>query len=252
MKLAILITAHAQTTEWELNAEFFKRMPSDSIIRNADIIAYANCKDIKASKIEQYLDLFPNPRKYLLYTPLNGHSVANLPIDVSTNQYKTNFNNRAGYLFGALEAYTGTFDLLKTYDYVVQINPDVYITDCSKLENYLMEKINSPEVFHVNTMRSDINKGFTCDFIVYRPNMMPGNIFSSYKSPEVMNYVLEKSNSDPNFKFIPEQILKRICDVFNLKYGVICPGTRNGRQIDAYGLWHCHDIDAARRELKLA
>lgn len=242
MKVAILLTAHAQTKEWELNAEFFRRMPSDSILRNADILAYANSKDIKASQIEQYLDLFPNSRKYLLYTPMNGHSVANLPIDVSTNQYKTNNNNRAGYLFGALEAYSGTFDLLKSYDFVIQINPDVYITNYEKLENYLKDNLNTDSVFHVNTMRSDLNKGFTCDFIVYRPNMMSNNYFAFYKAPEVMGYVGEKSKIDPNFKYIPEQILKRLCEVFNLKYSVICQGTRNNRQIDEYGMWHCHEI----------
>jgi hypothetical protein len=165
MKLAILLTGHAQTKEWELNAEFFRNMPNDSIIKNADILAYVNCKDIKASQIENYLDNFPNPRKYLFYTPMNGHTVANLPIDMSTNEYKTNFNNRAGYLFGALEAYTNTFDLLKSYDYVIQINPDVYITNYAKLEDYLKSNMNTDSVFHVNTMRSDIDKGFTCDLI---------------------------------------------------------------------------------------
>ncbi len=243
MKLAILLTGHAQTKEWELNAEFFRNMPNDSIIKNADILAYVNCKDIKASQIENYLDNFPNPRKYLLYTPMNGHTVANLPIDMSTNEYKTNFNNRAGYLFGALEAYTNTFDLLKSYDYVIQINPDVYITNYAKLEDYLKSNMNTDSVFHVNTMRSDIDKGFTCDFIIYRPNKMVNNVFSFYKAPEVMGYVLEKSKTEPNFKYVPEQILKRICDVLNLGYSVICQGTRNNRQIDEYGMWHCHNND---------
>lgn len=251
MKVAILLTGHAQTKEWELNAEFFKRMSHDSILRNADILAYVNCPDIKASQIENYLDNFPNPKKYLLYTPLNGHSVAELPINVSTNEYKTNFNNRAGYLFGALEAYAGTFDLLKMYDYVVQINPDVYITNFNKLENYLKENQHTDSVFHVNTMRSDINKGFTCDFIIYRPNLMNGNIFNFYRSPDVMGYVIEKAKTDQNFRYTPEQILKRLCEVLNLKYSVICEGTRNNRLIDEYGMWHCHETSEVQKELKI-
>jgi len=250
MKVSILLTGHAQTKEWELNSEFFNKMSEDSILKNADILAYVNCKDIKASQIEKYLDLFPNPKKYLLYTPLNGHSVSNLPIDVSTNQYKTNFNNRAGYLFGALEAYFGTFDLLKSYDYVIQINPDVYITNYKKIEEYLKDNLNNESVFHVNTMRSDLNKGFTCDFIIYRPSLMKENIFQFYRSPEVMGYVLEKSKSDQNFKYIPEQILKRLCEVLDLKYSVICNGTRNNRLIDEYGMWHCHETSDVEKELK--
>jgi hypothetical protein len=250
MKVAILLTSHAQTLEWEINAEFFKRMPKNSILRNADMLAYVNSTDIKASEAEKYLKSFPNPKKYLLYTPLNGHTVANLPIDAKTNKYKTNSSNRAGYLFGAIEAYTRTFDLLRDYDYVVQINTDVYITDFNKIENYLCENFNNENVFHVNTMRGDINKGFTCDTIIYRPNIMKNNVFQYCQSPEVMGFVLEKSNIEPDFKFIPEQILKRLCEVLNLKYKVICPGTRNNRTIDAFGLWHCHDISAAKDELK--
>ena len=251
MKIAILLTGHAQTREWELNAEFFKRMSEDSLLKNADILAYVNCPNIKASIVEKYLENFPNKKKYLFYTPLNGHSVSNIPLDVSTNDYKTNFNNRAGYLFGALEAYSGTFDLLKMYDYVVQINPDVYVTNYLKIENYLKENFKNNSVIHTNTMRSDINKGFTCDFIVYRPNLMKENYFQFYKSPEVMGYVLEKSKVDPNFKYIPEQILKRLCEVFDLKYSVICNGTRNNRLIDEYGMWHCHEITEVEKELKI-
>ena len=112
MKTAILIVGHSQKEEWKINASYFSKMSNDSIIKNSDILAYVNCKDIKASTIESYLDLFPNKNKYLLYTPSNGHSIETLPLDVKSNSYKIDYNkNRTGYLFGVLEAYCNTFQI---------------------------------------------------------------------------------------------------------------------------------------------
>lgn len=250
MKIATLIVGHSQTEEWNVSARFFKRFPNDSVLKNSDLLAYVNCRDVKASLIEDYLDQFPQCNKFLHYTPLNGHSVADVPLCIGSNAYKKDYNvNRHGYLFGILEAYTSTFDMLKNYDYVLQINPDVYVTEHELLEKYMVNNFSGTTSFHVNTMRGDFEKGFSCDSLLYRPKLMKDNIFSLYRHPNVLEEVMKKRETDPNYKFIPEQILKNLILATSSTYNVMCPGTRNNRMIDAYGLWHCHDIEAAKKEL---
>jgi hypothetical protein len=250
IRTAILVIGHSQTEEWSICADFFRRMPDDSLLRNADLLAYVNCTSIRAAQVEAYLERFPQEKKFLYYTPMNGHSVADLPLDVKANVYKEDYGvNRQGYLFGVLEAYANTFDLLKHYDYVVQINPDVYIAN-GRLERYLVENFDNDIVHHVNTMWADIKRGFSCDFTVYRPRLARTNHFALYRDPEVMDYVLERARTDPDYRSIPEQILKHLVLKAGHKYQVICPSTRYNRKIDAYGIWHCHDNEAARRYLE--
>ena len=76
IRTAILVIGHSQTDEWAICAEFFRRMPEDSILRNADLLAYVNCTAISAAQVEAYLEQFPQQQKFLYYTPMNGHSVA--------------------------------------------------------------------------------------------------------------------------------------------------------------------------------
>lgn len=251
MKVAILIVGHSQTDEWEISANYYDAFPDSSILKNSDILAYVNCRSIRASKIESYLDIFPQKNKFLLYTPMNGHSVSDMPLDVETNLYKQNYSiNRKGYLYGILEAYHTTFDLLKNYDYVVQVNPDVYITDHIALENYMVSNFDNKIVHHVNTMRGDAKKGFSCDFTLYRPNILKQNYFSLYKSDKISYDIAQKSLVDENYRFLPEQILKSVILESGISYNVMCPSTRNDRKIDEFGLWHCHDCNAAREFLK--
>jgi hypothetical protein len=173
-----------------------------------------------------------------------------MPLSVETNLYKENYSiNRKGYLYGILEAYSTTYDLLKQYDYVVQVNPDVYVTDHSPLENYMSENMNNNIVHHVNTMRGDINKGFSCDFTLYRPNISSQNYFSLYKSPDISYDIDQKSLIDQNYKFLPEQFLKSVIISSGTSYKIMCPSTRNDRKIDAFGIWHCHNCDEARQFL---
>lgn len=252
MKIAILIVGHSQTEEWEISADFYRSFPDSSILKQADVLAYVNCRSIKASTIESYLDRFPQKNKFLMYTPLNGHSVSNIPLNVETNLYKLNNSiNRKGYLYGILEAYHTTFDLLKEYDYVVQVNPDVYITDNALLENYMMNNFDNEIVHHVNTMRGDANKGFSCDFTLYRPNISRGNYFSLYRDVQVLHDITRKSQVDENYRFLPEQFLKRVILDSGTSHKVMCPSTRNNRKIDEFGLWHCHDCAAAKEFLKM-
>jgi hypothetical protein len=251
MRVAILIVGHSQTEEWEVSASFFNKFPKDSVLKNSDVLAYVNCRDVSAARIESYLSNFPQPNKFLHYTPLNGHSVTNIPLDVKTNVYKTDYNfNRQGYLFGILEAYSSTFDMLKGYDYVLQVNPDVYVTRHDSLEDYMTRNFENRTVFHVNTMRSDIDKGFSCDSVIYRPNLMADNFFSLYRHPQILGEVMKKRETDPNYKFLPEQILKHIIIATSNTYSVMSPGTRNNRLVDSFGLWHCHDVDAAKTFLR--
>jgi hypothetical protein len=245
------MVAHSQTEEWGISAKFFRRMPEDSLFRNADLLAYMNCRAIKASQVEAWLELFPHENKYLYYTPMNGHSVASLPLNVAANVYKENYDvNKQGYLFGILEAYSSTFDLLKDYDYVIQVNPDVYLAEPAKLEAYLLANFDNDVVHHVNTMRRDIRNGFSCDFTVYRPRLVKDNHFALYRHPDVLGQVMEKAKTEPEYRFLPEQVLKHLILKAGHKYQVICPGTRINRKIDDYGVWHCHDNEAARRYLE--
>lgn len=250
MKAAILIVGHSQNEEWKLNAEFFCKFPEDSLLRNAHLLAYVN-SNIEASKIENYLKFFPQKIKKLFYTPINGHSVDDLPLDTDSNKYKLNYSvNSSGYTWGILEAYSSTFPLLKDYDWIIQINPDVYITDNLKIEKYLADNFENQIAFHVNTMRGNESLGFNSDFIIYRPKIMKINHFEIYKNEKFRQKILEqKFSGNLNYKHLPEKILQSIIKMSGLQYSIICPGTRNNREIDQFGIWHCHDNTLVKNKL---
>ncbi len=248
MKGIFLFVGHGQSQEWMNAARFFSLFGQKSLLRSFDILAYVNSTGVSAGAIEEYLTHFPNKIKRLFYTPCNGHSLdSTLSLDCAPNVYKIDTSvNRMGYWYGIIEAYANTFDLLRQYDYVIQLNPDVYITDSTKIECYLESNYTNSIAHHVNTMRGDIENGFSTDFHIYRPNLFHRNHFSDYALPDMAAALRMRSEKEKNYRFIPEQLLKKLVIGSGLCYTVIGPSTRNNREIDQHGLWHCHnnrDVD---------
>jgi hypothetical protein len=242
MRGLVLYIAHGQTDEWKISSSFFNSYPTDSILKDFDILAYVNSSDVTASQIENYLSLFPNKNKRLIYTPCNGHTIDySLSLICNNNVYKEDTSlNRSGYLFGVSEAFSYTFDLVRHYDYVIFLNADVYMTDSKKIEDYLIDNFDNDLVHHVNTMRGDFDKGFSTDFTIYRPNkFLNGNHFSYYKDPQYINYITTQGGN------IPEQMLKLILTQNDIPYKIMGPSTRNNRKPDEFGVWHCHDNEEA-------
>jgi hypothetical protein len=254
MKGAFLIVGHSQTIEWEFAAQFFDRFSARSVFRGFDLLAYVNSTLVTAGQIERYLELFPNKSKKLLYTPCNGHTVdAALDLNCESNLYKVDTSrNRFGYWYGVIEAVSGTFDLLKTYDWVIQLNPDVYVTDDKLLWTYIETNNDTKFVHHVNTMRGDIKNGFSTDFQLYRPAKFRRNHFLDYRNHALLKGLREKKESISEFRFVPEQLLKHLVTASQEPYQIIGPSTRNNREIDRLGLWHCHDNERVLEKLARA
>ena len=252
MRGIFLFVGHGQTEEWVNSASFFSLFTQKSLLRSFDILAYVNSTDVSAGQIEDYLSYFPNKVKRLFYTPCNGHSIdLTLPLDSSSNIYKSNTNlNRMGYWYGIIEAYANTFDLVRRYDYVVQLNPDVYITDSQKIERYLESNLSYPAAHHVNSMRGDQENGFSTDFHIYRPNLFRRNHFLDSMLPGVAETLRLRGETEERYRFVPEQLLKKLVIDSGLPYTIIGPSTRNNRAIDSLGLWHCHNNEDVEKFFK--
>ena len=241
MKSLILFTAHGSTEEWEIAAAFMNSYPKDSILRNADILAYVNCPEIPASRIEEYLKKFPNKNKRLLYTPLNGHTVdPSLELTEQGNGLKTSHKdlgfyhsqvkNTFGWRAGTLEAYALTFPLVRHYDYVIHLNIDVYITNRKNIEGLLLDNLDNDIAHHVFRWRGD--QGFATDCQIYRPNKFSYNHFKYYK--EGIKKLREGKS------FVTEAVLAWLLKRDEkIKYSVI-PYART-----TFGMWHTHDNEAA-------
>ena len=251
MKGAFLFVGHSQTSEWQYSAQFFNQFSEQSVLRDFDLLAYVNSTRVSATQMESYLELFPNKSKKLLYTPCNGHSVdSSLDLNCESNLYKEDTSkNRFGYWYGVIEAVCGTFDLLRTYDWVIQLNPDLYVTDGDRLWSYIETYIDSEHLYHVNTMRGDIKNGFSTDFQMYRPSKFERNHFRDYQDHDLLFNLRTKKEFNAEFRFVPEQLLKHLIVNSQQPYRIIGPSTRNNREIDSLGLWHCHDNKRAVEQL---
>lgn len=247
MKCLILFTAHGSTEEWEIAAAFMNSYPDDSILRNADILAYVNCPEIPASQIEKYLKKYPNKNKRLFYSPLNGHTVdESLGLLSSGNGlkfsneshefYHSQVKNILGWRAGTLEAYAITFPLVRQYDYVIHLNIDAYVTNTEYIDRLLVDNLNNDVSHHVFDWRN--GNGFASDCQIYRPSKFKYNHFQDYKIG--IDKYKDRSN-----KFVTEYILSWLIKKDSeIKYKIIPSNRRD------FGIWHTHDNEKVLKFIK--
>ena len=224
MKTLIFYTSHRQLEEIKYSALFFQQFPINSILKQADIMLVHGNPKIDSQKLEEYLNMFPNKNKRLLYTKQNE-----------------------GYLWGSFEKLYNFFYLFKDYHYVINTNPDVYITRDNEISNLLLDNLNNDIVYFVNMMRGSLKKGFSADFQIFKPTLFKKNYFKIYKNKYYRFYfnILRKFNR----KFTTELMLQKMIRKNNLKHKILYPSYRYQREIDPYGIWHCHDNERVKKYL---
>jgi len=254
MKCAILYTSHENTYEWDFSARFLDRLPDESILKNADILAYVNSQKVSATQIENYLLKFPNKNKRLFYSPVNGHTIFK-DLDLTSEPQQINIKKKMssspGWFAGTLEAYFLTFPLLRSYDYVIHLNIDCYVTNHENIEKYMLKNFPNDISHHFSRFRSGPTSGLTTSSQIYRPNKFKYNHFENYKKT-IKKYCSQKLFNDRkslNQKdWVPtEIIMKKMLKDNEIKYNIFCE--QKGR--NDFGLLHSHDKERIKLLLNI-
>jgi len=208
-KILFFITSHRQVCEINYCADFFNLFSYD-LIKNSDIILYCNNINISEEILNKHLNKFPQKNKQLIHTSKNW-----------------------GYLLGALEMLSDSYELFKNYDYVVSINPDVYITDHNKLLNILNKHYYDDNVFIVERLETPAysNNTFQIDHHILKPKLLKTNVYQNFKNKDLQN----------QYNCHPEKMFYSLIVDNNIKFFDNGISYRGNRKIDPNGIWHCHD-----------
>ena len=153
MKVLLFIKGYRQLTQYAYFSFFLRRLPVLNKI--CDIYIYCNNPGISPEIIKWY-SMFNQKNKHLLITTSN-----------------------AGHRVGGVEAVSKGYDmgLFKDYDYVIHCHPDVFLTDETYLVEILRNNISNDKVFFITKSVPHDDKFFSFDFFVFKPKLLPHNIF---------------------------------------------------------------------------
>lgn len=195
MHNVIFFTCHRQLDEIQYASQFFNR--SDYLKNNFEVILH--CNNPKYS-----LDQLKEKSKF----------------ETKTDIILTSKNS--GYNFGAFEALSDNFELLKRYNTVIHTHPDCYITDSSKLELVMC----NIEDFAVSPFHHIHRDCYSSDFFIFKPKI---NYFKDWNiaKTHVAEHWLYDTIKDLNLK---------ICHIDRFVEGI------PGKSIDNFGIWHNHNI----------
>jgi len=207
MKILLFITSYRQMEEYKYFQLFLQQCPKLSEL--CDIFVYCNNPAI-SSDLVHYFHQFQQINKQLFIT-----------------------NRNAGYRVGGVEAVSQAMDMgiFQSYDFVIHLHADVFITEESALFNLLQEHVSTEKVFLV-TKAFPFPTWYAFDFFIFKPKYLTFNIFkeelySFTESPEEYLFrMLQKNN-------ISHQVVKR--------YDNDC---WNPRRVDDHlKLYHEHDLE---------
>lgn len=205
MKILLFITSHKQLDEYKYFNIFLEQLELGSM---CDIYIYCNKPEIENDIIKYYQNFKQN--KNLLITPLNS-----------------------GYRIGGVEAVSKGIEMgiFNSYDYVIHLHPDVFITDDLYLKDILVNNIDNDIVFFITKSIPNDEKFFSFDFFIFKPKLLTKNIF------------IEKLYS---FTSSPEHYLHDMIKENNIKYTFIKRYNNDNwypRRIDDnLKLYHEHDL----------
>ena len=142
---------------------------------------------------------------------------------------------------GGAEAWSTVYDMgiFHKYDYVIQLNTDVFMTDDVYLMKILHENMFNDTVFFITKSEPDDAKFFSFDFFIFKPTLLTRNIFSDElytTSTEVIEHFFHDMIMKHEIKW---KYIKR----FNNDYWY-------PRRIDDHlKLYHEHDLDRVQEML---
>ena len=135
-KILILYTSYRQNEEIELSSKFIN---NTNILKNADLLFYCNNPSM-FENIDNLVKLFNNKNKKIVKSKKNAGG------------------GRDGYVMGQMEGIADLYKHYHNYDYVIQIHPDVYITNESEIIKILNKYNNSKVGLIVNKSIPDEKK----------------------------------------------------------------------------------------------
>ena len=200
-KILFFMTTHRQTIEIDYSSVFFNKFSTDLIL-NSDITLHCNNINISKDYLETLLNKFPQQNKHLIHTSKN-----------------------TSYLLGAFEALSDNFDTFQKYDYVIHLNPDVYITNPNKLLTLLNRYIDSNKCMILSKSDKDF---YANDFQIFKPKEIP-NIYSEWIDKDLQN----------KHKCCPETMLYEIINKHKITH-IFNTCNRGNRLVDENGIWHFH------------
>lgn len=206
MKLLLFITGHGQLKEYDYFNEFLQKLKLNHL---CDIHIYCNNPSI-SSDIVKYYHNFEQKNKYLTITSQNS-----------------------GYRTGGVEAVSQGFDmgLFSSYDYVIHIHPDVFITDDTYLLSVLNTHFTDDIAFFLTRSVPNDPKFASFDFFIFKPKILTTNIFKDEL------YTFTSS---------PEHYLYNMINKYNIPYIFIKRfenDTWHPRRIDDHlKLYHEHNL----------
>jgi hypothetical protein len=214
MKILLFITGYRHLEEYNYFNKFIQQLEINNI---CDIYIYCNNSNIE-NKIIDYYKNFNQTNKRLLITSLNG-----------------------GMRIGGVEAISQGIDMgiFNEYDYILHLHPDVFITNDSYLLNVLKTNLDNDIIFFITKSLPDDNKFFSFDFFIFKPKLLPLNIFKE----ELYT-----------FKDSPEHFLHDMIIKNNIKFEFIKRFNNNTwvpRRIDEnLQLYHEHNLENVKKILK--
>ncbi|MDC7223959.1 MAG: hypothetical protein PQJ60_09475 [Spirochaetales bacterium] len=208
MKILLLFTAYRQFREYEYQAFFINRL--SRLKENMDLMILCNNREMPRDRLEEQIASIPLESK-------------NITI-CDTNEY--------GYMRGQFEVLAKNEDKFRRYDYVIQLHPDVFITDEKVIFPLLEESRESEEAFFVSRCFGTDSKKYSTDFFIFKPALIPENFFRMcLENPLPVDQGAEPVLFDV---IQSEGISHRIIDRFN--------NFISHKDIDNLHVWHEHNL----------
>jgi hypothetical protein len=151
-----------------------------------------------------------------------------------------------GYLWGAQEALSDNFYLFKSYDFVIHLNSNIFITKLYLVIDYISRQKNNNIIFWVNKF-TKYGGGFKTNFTIFRPLI---NIYKNYNNTDF------KLKLQP--RIIPEKLLEYSIKINKLAF-IILPkifipqsdlcylenilNLSNSNYFEKYIIFHIHNLD---------
>ena len=215
MRILLFYTSHRQIEEYKLSSDFFNK--SNFLKKITDVMIHYDNESIPSELIKEKASFDTK------VTIIKGRQIFQSGLDtgISGNGIHISLSNM--------------FDNFQTYDYVINMVPDCYITDDSMIYQLLLDEYTSDAQFIVDYHPDHpgcYNK-YCCDFFAFKPGRIR-NIFSE----------IDMNDLIPPEEFIYNKILEN-----NYKIKTIRRIGSLNWDIDNYGLIHNHNLDRIRKIL---
>ena len=151
MKILLFYTSHRQVEEYKYSSKFLKRLKLNKL---CDLYIHCN-NSLISTDIFKYYQEFDQKNKQIHITSVNH-----------------------GYMKGAINVISESIDsgIFNSYDYVIAIQPDVFITDDTYLLEVLYKNLTNDIVFFITKSLPNDERFFSTDFYIFKPKLLTKNI----------------------------------------------------------------------------